>query len=85
MPMFRVELERRVFMAGERPINPFLVQISHMGPDCRVTMSVRTWEFEAKLERAVRYWYRKAVKDNLPQVQGYSLRSIVELPPKDAT
>lgn len=77
MPMFRVELDRRIFSAGERPRNPFLGGIP--APGMRHDMSVRVWEFEAIDEDDVRRYLQEAYDQDLPEVRGYRLRSIAEV------
>lgn len=75
MAKFRVELQRCVRSGlGER--NPFHVQLSNISLDTKSTYSVRMWEFEAKNEAEVRRLYEEAVEQNLPNVRGYTIRSI---------
>lgn len=77
MPMFRVELQRRLFRPGESPTNPFLGGIPRPGTTHEV--SIRRWEFEAKSEREVRKFIKEAFDHDLPNVRGYTLRSIEQL------
>lgn len=74
MPMWRVELDRRLLSPGEHARNPFLGGIP--APGTTVTMSVRAWEFEAKDEAEVRAILDSARAADLPAVRGYKLRSI---------
>ena len=80
MPMFKVELDRRIFAPGEIPRNPFLAGMPQLGATHEV--SVRAWEFEAKDEKEVRRLLDQAYKQDLPNVRGYKLRSITRLPEK---
>lgn len=78
MPMFKVELERRIFGYGEGNRNPFLGGMPTPGKT--VDMSIRSWEFEAKDEAEVRALLAEAKSKDLGNVRGYHLRSIVQLP-----
>lgn len=78
MPMFRVELHRRILAPGEQARNPFLGGMPSLAK--RVDMSVRRWEFEATDEAEARALLADAHKRDLPGVRGYNLRSIVQVP-----
>ena len=75
MPKFKVELERPAPSEGQTR-NPFV------GGICgNITMSIRSWEFEAKDEAEVRRLLDEAIAQNIPNVRGYRLRSIQEIRP----
>jgi hypothetical protein len=79
MPRFRVELHRRIRDNYHSPEpNPFLAPIP--APGRTNSMSVRSWEFEAKDEDEVRKLLQEAHDKGIANVQGYSLRSIERLP-----
>ena len=83
MPKFRVELQRCV-ESGVPGRNPFRVQLSNMSLDSKSTYSVRSWEIDAKSEKEVRKFYKEAVEQNLPNVRGYTIRSIVAIDKRNA-
>lgn len=78
MPMFRVELERRIFGPNERPRNPFFAGLPPENATHEI--SVRSWEFEAKDETEVRALLAEARVHDIGTVRGYRLRSIQKLP-----
>lgn len=79
MPRFTVTLQRRLRDNCNRPApNPFLAPLPH--PDKKCTMSIRTWNFEAKDEAECRRLLDEAYAAGIPGVQGYTLRSIDEEP-----
>lgn len=75
MAKFRVSLHRCV-ESGLPGRNPFRVQLSNISLDVKSRYSVRTWEVYAKSEAEVRRLYEEAVEQKLPNVRGYSIRSI---------
>lgn len=79
MPMFRVELDRRLFRPGEHNRNPFYASIP--APGKTIEMSVRSWDFEAKDEAEVRKLLTDAQEQGIGNVRGYRLRSITLLHP----
>lgn len=62
---FRVTLVRRKPWPEFMPRNPFLASIDVLKP-VPCTATYRTWEFEARSERAVRRLLKEAREQNLP-------------------
>lgn len=76
MPLFKVELHRRMRDSyGSMPEpNPFL---GGLPPDGKtVQMLVREWIFEAQDEAEVRRLLQEAYDTDVPNVRGFSLRQI---------
>jgi hypothetical protein len=79
MPQFKVTLHRRVRenYSGLPEPNPFLASIP--APGRTHQMILREWTFEAKNETEVRKLLNNAYGAGIPNVQGFSLRSIERL------
>lgn len=77
MPRFKVELEKAAPREGQIRHNPFVGGI--VGGT--ITMNIRAWEMDAEDEAEIRAFYADAVKNDLPNVRGYSIRSIEQVAP----
>lgn len=73
MAKFKVEIESLV-----RRRNPF--RPIHLSLDDKSTYLIRSWEIEAKNEAEARRLFKEAQDKKLPNVIGFTLRSIVKVP-----
>lgn len=73
MAKFKVTIERVVEsgLKGRNPFHPI-----HVSIDATSRVACRVWEFEAKDEAEVRKLFKEAQDQNLPNVRGFTLRSI---------
>lgn len=76
MPKFKVELERPA--ANNKAVNPFARRF--IADTDMITMRVRSWEFDADDEAHVRRLLKEAQEADLPEIRGFTLRSIEEVP-----
>lgn len=69
---FRVEIERVVKSdLGRNPFHPI-----HISMNMTSQSRVRVWEFEAKDEADARRLFKEAQDMDLPNVRGFTLRSV---------
>lgn len=74
---FRVEIHRPSAIPGQHQRNPFLRRLDNVND--RTTMLVRSWEMEAVSKDQIRKYFKEAQALKIPNVVGYTLRSIEEI------
>ena len=81
MPKYRVLLEKTlgIYRGQSGPINPFS-NFDIFDPGLMERFDVREFIFEAKSEDHVKRLLQEAREADIPDVRGYQLRSIEELP-----
>ena len=77
MPRFKVTVERSLGIYGgtDRPLNPFEIR-DIFSPLLHERKSLRVFEFDAKDEAEVQWYFDEAVKADTPEIRGYKIRSI---------
>jgi hypothetical protein len=86
MPRFKVTIERSrgIYNVadhfGRKPINPFSIH-DIWNPDLRDHKELRTFEFEAKDEAEVRWYFAEAQKADTEELRGFTLRLIEQEKP----
>jgi len=76
MPIFKVCIHAPYTPPGQPRLNPFLIRDLFSSG---ISRSIKEFRFEAKDENEVKRLFQEAIDNDLPNVRGYTLRSIEEV------